>query len=48
MKDKIKSLQEQLQDKIKEVKTLKQLNDLKTEYLGKKGCVTALTANMKD
>ena len=48
MKEKVLELQKKFDDQIKKVKSLKDLNDLKVEYVGKKGPVSELTSMMKD
>ena len=48
MKDKIEDLKKQLEIKLKDVKTIKDLNELKVEYLGKKGYITELTSELKN
>ena len=40
MKEKIENIRLELQEKINNVKNLNELNELKAEYLGKKGKVT--------
>ena len=46
--EKIRDLKIELQKDVNDVTSLKDLQDLKVKYLGKKGLVTELTANMKD
>lgn len=48
MNEKMKQIQQELQNKIEKVKSLKELNDLRVEYLGKKGSIQSLTSVMKD
>jgi len=48
MKEKIENIRLELQEKINNVKNLNELNELKAEYLGKKGKVTELSNVMKD
>ena len=48
MKDKIEQLQKEIEAKVKEVKNIKEWNDLKVEYLGKKGPISAILAGMRD
>ena len=48
MKEKIEQLQKEIEIKVKEVKTLKEWNDLKVEYLGKKGPISAILSGMRD
>jgi len=45
---KIKNIEEELNDKIDSIDNSKDLNDLRVEYLGKKGKITELTGLMKD
>ena len=44
----IKKIRESLDADIKDVANLNMLNDIRVKYLGKKGIITELTANMKD
>ncbi len=46
MEDKIKKIREELDKDIKTITNLNELNDIKVKYLGKKGLITELTANM--
>ncbi|MBQ8681931.1 MAG: phenylalanine--tRNA ligase subunit alpha [Bacilli bacterium] len=46
--DKIKELKEQIESVFSEDLTLEKLNDLKIEYLGKKGLITGLNASIRD
>ncbi len=46
MEEKIKSIQEEAVAKIKEVSTLEELEDLRVEYLGKKGGLTKILRGM--
>ncbi len=48
MKEKIETLQKEALNKIDNVKDLKELNDIKVEYLGKKGPINELTTHMKE
>ena len=48
MKDKINELKKEFEVKVNEVKTMKELNDLKTLYLGKKGPVSELSSMMRE
>ncbi|MBR1376923.1 MAG: phenylalanine--tRNA ligase subunit alpha [Bacilli bacterium] len=48
MKEKIEEIKERLDSVLDAVTTLKELNDVKVKYLGKKGFITELTSNMKD
>ncbi len=48
MKEKIELLKQKALEEIKEVKTLKAMNDFKVKYLGKNGEVTGLLKGMKD
>ena len=48
MKEKIESLCKEIENKINEVTDLKSLNDLKVEYLGKKGVITELQSGIKE
>ena len=48
MKEKVNIINEELISDLENVKSLKDLADLKVKYFGKKGLVTELTSNMKD
>ncbi|MBO5530178.1 MAG: phenylalanine--tRNA ligase subunit alpha [Bacilli bacterium] len=48
MKEKITLLQKEIEEKIKEVKNLDTLNELKVKYLSKKGPVSELTNSLRD
>ena len=48
MKEKVETLKKEMKEKIKSITTLKELNDLKVEYLGKKGPINELTTMMRD
>ena len=48
MKEKIETLQKEALNKIDNVKDLKELNDIKVDYLGKKGPINELTTHMKE
>lgn len=48
MKEKCVQIKESLLNEIDSVKTLQDIVDLKAKYIGKNGCITELTKNMKD
>ena len=48
MKERSEEIKELLKTDLSAVTTLKEVNDLKVKFLGKKGLVTELTSNMKD
>lgn len=48
MRDKIKNLKEELKQKLTNINSLKELNDLKVEYFGKKGPITEISSQMRD
>lgn len=48
MREKIKNLKEELIQKLKNINSLKELNDLKVEYFGKKGPITEISSQMRD
>ncbi len=48
MKEKVENLKLEVAKKLEETTTLKEVNDLKVEYLGKKGPVQELTSHMKE
>ena len=48
MKEKMDNLLKEVEEKLESVKSIKELNDLKVEYLGKKGPISELAMHMKD
>lgn len=48
MKEKIEALCKEIEEKVKSVSSVKELNDLKVEYMGKKGIITELQSGIKD
>ena len=48
MKEKVENLKKELLDKISSIKSIKELNDLKAEYMGKTGIITTLQSGIKD
>ena len=48
MKEKVNIINEELISDLENVKSLKDVADLKVKYFGKKGLITELTSNMKD
>ena len=48
MEEKIKSIRESIDNEINNVKTVQELNELKSKYLGKEGSVSELSKSMKD
>ena len=46
--EKIKNIENLFSNEIESITSLKELQELKVKYLGKKGLITDLTANMKD
>lgn len=48
MKEEIKKIKEELVGKLNSVNSLKEINDLKVEYLGKKGSITEISSKMRD
>lgn len=48
MKERIETLKKEALSKIEKVNDLKELNDIKVEYLGKKGPINELTTHMKE
>ena len=48
MKEKVETLKAEVLEKLKNINSLKEVNDLKVEYLGKKGPIQELTSHMKD
>ena len=48
MEENLKNIRESIDKEINDVKTIQQLNELKSKYLGKEGSVTELSKSMKD
>ena len=48
MKEKVKMLCKEIEEKINTVTSLKELSDLKVEYMGKKGIITELQSGIKE
>ncbi len=48
MREEIKNLKEELIQKLNNINSLKELNDLKVEYFGKKGPITEISSKMRD
>jgi len=48
MKEKVETLKTEILEKLANTKSLKEVNDLKVEYLGKKGPIQELTSHMRD
>ncbi len=48
MKEKVETLKGEILDKLAKTTNLKEVNDLKVEYLGKKGPIQELTSHMRD
>jgi len=48
MKEKVETLKQEILDKLAKTTNLKEVNDLKVEYLGKKGPIQELTSHMRD
>ena len=48
MKEKVEVLCKEIEEKINSVLSIKELNDLKVEYTGKKGIITELSSGIKD
>ena len=48
MKEKVETLKTEVLEKLSNSKSLKEVNDLKVEYLGKKGPIQELTSHMKE
>jgi len=46
--EKVLKIKEELQKDKENIKSLKELNDLKVKYLGKKGLISELSIVMKD
>ena len=48
MKKKVDDIKKRFDEKVKEIKSLKELNDLKIEYVGKKSPIAQLTSMMRE
>ena len=48
MEKKVESIKKEALEKLEKVKTLKEINDLKVDYLGKKGPIQELTTHMRE
>ena len=48
MKEKVEEIRLKFDEQIKNIKSLKELNDLKIEYIGKKGPIAQLTSMMRE
>jgi len=48
MKERVQTLCKEIEEKINSVSSLKELNDLKVEYMGKKGVITELQNGIKE
>ena len=48
MKEKVELLKSELIEKLNNIKSIKELNDLKAEYMGKTGIITVLQSGIKD
>lgn len=48
MKEKVQNLKQEVTTRLENTKSLKEVTDIKVEYLGKKGPVTELTSHMKE
>ena len=48
IKEKVNGIREELNKDIDKIESINDINNLKVKYLGKKGLITDLTANMKD
>lgn len=48
MREKVENLCNEIKEKIENVSSIKELNDLKVEYMGKKGVITELTYGIKE
>lgn len=48
MKEKIEAIKLELDKELEEIKTNQDIVDIKAKYIGKNGCITELTKNMKD
>ena len=48
MKEKVEQLKKEVLKKIEETNNLKEINEIKVEYLGKKGPVNELSSHIKE
>ena len=48
MKEKVEAIRQKFDEQIKNINSLKELNDLKIEYVGKKGPIAELTSMMRE
>lgn len=48
MKEKVEKLKKEIEEKVKKIISLKELNELKVEYLGKKGPINELSSMMRN
>ena len=48
MKEKVETLKTEVLEKVANTTSLKEINDLKVEYLGKKGPIQELSSHMRD
>ncbi len=48
MEKKVESIKKEALEKLNKIKSLKEINDLKVEYLGKKGPIAELTTHMRE
>ena len=48
MKEKVEQLKDELLEKLENIKSIKELNDLKAEYMGKTGIISTLQSGIKD
>lgn len=48
MREKVETLCKEIKEKVENISSIKELNDLKVEYMGKKGIITELQSGIKD
>ena len=48
MKEKVENLCKEINEKISKVSNIQELNDIKVEYMGKKGIITELQSGIKE
>ena len=48
MKEKVETLCKEINEKVNSIQSIKELNDLKQEYMGKKGIITELQSGIKE